>query len=37
MNALSALNPAITVFSGKFLNKRNFSEPQVGVDSDFQE
>lgn len=37
VNAFFSLHRAITAFSETFLNKRNFSGPQVGVDSDFQE
>ncbi|WP_249027622.1 hypothetical protein [Xanthomonas cucurbitae] len=37
VNMFFSLHRATTAFSEKFLNKRNFSEPQVGVDSDFQE
>jgi hypothetical protein len=37
VNAFFSLPIAATAFSGNLLNKRNFSEPRVGVDSDFQE
>jgi hypothetical protein len=37
VNVFFSLPVAATAFSGNLLNKRNFSEPRVGVDSDFQE
>ncbi|MEA5131218.1 hypothetical protein [Xanthomonas floridensis] len=37
VNVFFSLHRATTAFFGKFLNKRNFSGLQVGVDSDFWE
>ncbi|MCC8537640.1 hypothetical protein ACDH70_16235 [Xanthomonas axonopodis pv. poinsettiicola] len=37
VNVFFSLHRATTAFFGAFLNKRNFSGPQVGVDSDFWE
>ncbi|XUP38312.1 hypothetical protein WAE31_01765 (plasmid) [Xanthomonas axonopodis pv. vasculorum] len=37
VNVFFRLHDVATAFLGEYLNKRNFSGVQVGVDSDFQE